>query len=104
MTGTASHAAGAGMPWPWVSSHQGSQTPPSPGTTTVNTTLRTTRLSDWISDRSADRSADRSGDRPGDWRGDGPSVRVIVAPCLICSVTTYKGHGSRLIAWPEGLT
>ena len=48
MTGTASHAAGAGMLWPWVSSHQGSQAPPSPGTTTVNTTLRTTRPSDRV--------------------------------------------------------
>ena len=48
LTGTASHAVGAGRPWPWVSSHHGSQAPPSPGTTTVNTTLRTTRLSDRV--------------------------------------------------------
>src|SRR6185437_7356896 len=72
MTGTASHAAGAGMPWPWVSSRQGSQTPPSPGTTTVNTTLRTTRLSDWVSGRPG-RVADRrhaAGRRAGE-RADG---------------------------------
>ena len=45
MTGTATQAAGAGVPPSRVSSRQGSQTAPRPGTTRVNTTLRTMRLS-----------------------------------------------------------
>jgi hypothetical protein len=61
MTGTAAHAAGVAVP-PWrVMIHQGAQTPPSPGTTTVNTRLRTMRL----------------------------SVRDILAHPLIYSVATY---------------
>src|SRR5689334_17685584 len=78
MTGSAAQAAGAGVlvapRVPCVSSHQGSQAPPSPGTTTVNTTLRRIRLSDWPSDRRCD--------RPGDRRGDRPGVRFIASPRL----------------------
>ena len=45
ITGTAAHAATVAECPLRVTSHQGTQTPPSPGTTMVNSTLRTIRLS-----------------------------------------------------------
>src|SRR5579871_3269963 len=97
MTTVASHATGTGVCPPRVKIRQGTQTPPRPGTATVNSRLRMTRLSVRAMAAHAPSMLSGRAGQPAD-----PAPPAPAGLGSIYSVPTYS-HTTLRIARPEAL-